>query len=336
MRTALLALVLAGGAYAAVEGTVVNGTTGKAQSNAEVSLLKLGGAGMEPVGSVKADAQGRFRIESSEPGPQLLQAVHDGVTYNQMLTPGSPTTGVTLEVFDASAKAGAAKVSQHMVVLEPGDSQLAVSESVIFQNGGKLSFNDAENGTLRVYLPEGANQTRVSATAPHGVPLERTADKTNEHNVYKIDFPIKPGETRIDVSYVVPFTNPGTFRGKVLQRDTPVRLVVPPGVSLKGAGLQSLGQEPQTKAAIYGVKGREYSVEIQGTGTLRGGQQEAGDDSGSSLDQILPKVYDKVYWIVGLGLAVLFAGFLLLYRSSTNQTTAATPLAAASKDKRRS
>ncbi len=65
-------------------------------------------------------------------------------------------------------------------------------------------------------------------------------------------------------------------------------------------------------------------------------EQEAGDDSSPSLDQILPKVYDKVYWIVGLGLAVLLAGFLLLYRSSTSQTAAATPPAAASKDKRRS
>ena len=38
------------------------------------------------------------------------------------------------------------------------------------------------------------------------------------------------------------------------------------------------------------------------------------EESGPSLDQILPRIYGSVYPIVGLTFAVLALGFVLLYR----------------------
>jgi hypothetical protein len=107
------------------------------------------------------------------------------------------------------------------------------------------------------------------------------------------------------------------FSGKSLQDGAPLRLVAPMGVTLTGAGLESLGQEPHTQASVYGVKGQEYKVEIQGTGTLRAAQEAMEEDAGPSIEQILPRIYTKVYWIVGLGLGVLALGFILLYRRSS-------------------
>ena len=83
---------------------------------------------------------GKFRFTETPLGPALLQATHQGVTYNLMVQPGAPSTGLTLEVFDASTKPGAAKVIEDVVLLEPLGAQLSVRENVIWQNGGKLTY----------------------------------------------------------------------------------------------------------------------------------------------------------------------------------------------------
>ena len=74
---------------AAVDGTVVNKTTGQPQPGATVTLYKLGQAGMESLESVKSGAQGNFHMDQTPQGPNLIQTAYDGVTYNHMLPPGS-------------------------------------------------------------------------------------------------------------------------------------------------------------------------------------------------------------------------------------------------------
>src|SRR5438477_11932127 len=97
--------------YAAVDGTVINQTTGKPAKDATVTLYKLGQAGPEALQSVHTDAQGKFTIEQdAQGGPHNLQATYDGVTYAHILRPGMPASGVTLEVYNASRQPGGAKV----------------------------------------------------------------------------------------------------------------------------------------------------------------------------------------------------------------------------------
>ena len=81
---------------------------------------------MNTAGSVRTDAQGKFRLEQDlqADAPHLLQAMHQGVTYNTMLSPGSASTGIQLKVYDSSANAPNAKVTQHMMLVEPTGSEL--------------------------------------------------------------------------------------------------------------------------------------------------------------------------------------------------------------------
>ena len=96
---------------------------------ATVTLYKLGENGLESVESVKSDAAGKFRIDQNLQGPRLLQSAYDGVTYNHMLPPGAPSTGVALDVYESSTQPGGAKVMEHMVLFEPGGSELAVAKA---------------------------------------------------------------------------------------------------------------------------------------------------------------------------------------------------------------
>jgi hypothetical protein len=337
MKLATLFLLTATLQAAAISGIVLNGSTDKPQPGATVTLFKVGGNGPETIESVKTDSSGKFSIDKELPGPRLLQAAFDGVTYNQMLPPGAPANAVTIKVYPSSKKPGSARVDQHMMLLEPTpNNTLNVSETFVWNNDGKTTFNDPDHGTLEFYLDPAANgQVEVNALAPQGMPIRRAAEKTNKPNIYKIDFPIKPGQSRIDLGYQMPFTSPGEFKGKILYKGGPTRVVAPQGVTMSGAGVQDLGAGPQN-TTIYGIDVPDFALAITGTGVLRGeagGDQGGGDQGGGqSISQIMPKLYGAgspnatfwetlgaVKWIVSLTFAILALGFTLLYRVGSGQ-----------------
>src|SRR5216684_1295178 len=219
MKSILLLLACAS-VLAAVDGTVINGTTGKPAPNTIVSLVQPGQGGMQTLASVKSDAQGMFRIDKSVQGPQLVQALYAGVLYNKVLMPGAPSTGLEVIVFDSTSKPGVAKVGQHFIVLQPSATDMSVSEGILYQGDPKLTFNDPANGTLHFYLPAAAQGTaRVTINTSGGMPIQRPAEKTSQANVYKVSYPIKPGETRFDVSYTLPLENPLVFSGRILHAE---------------------------------------------------------------------------------------------------------------------
>ncbi len=314
-RTAVpAALALASAALAAIQGTAVNRTTDKPAAGLEVRLIRMSAAGPETLGSVQADAQGRFAFPNvPEAVHYLLEAQWDGVTYSRMVAPGETQGPVELAVYDAARRPGAAHLTQRIVFLEPGPDRLTVNETWLFRNDGRLTYHDPEAGAFRFYLPEEAGgKVTVMATAPGGMPLARPAEKTRAPGLYRVAFPIKPGETRFDLSYSLPSGK--AFSSRMPYPEAPVRLVVPAGVTVQGQGLEALGQDPSLRANIFQLKGRsEFAVEISGSGSLA--QAGSDEDSGPSLEQILPRVYDGLPWILAPALAALALGFALLYRS---------------------
>ncbi len=298
---------------------MINRTTGKPQAGASVLLTTMGQNGMSPVGAGRTGADGKFRIEATAEGPILLQVTHAGVTYSQMLLPGAPTSGIEAVVYDSSAKPGAAKVIEHVFLLQPGAGQVTVNETIILRNSGNVTYNDPVNGTLRLYVPgERKDEVTVMARAPQGMPVSREALKTSQPNVYKVEFPIKPGETSIDLSYTAPLGTPAVFAGKLLHADGALRLVVPAGVTLSGPGVARVGEEPQTKAQIYSAPGPDFKVQIEGSGQMQAANPapaaQEEEDSGPPITQILPPAYDNMYWTLGLAGAILLLGFAMLYR----------------------
>jgi hypothetical protein len=351
---------LAIAAQAAVNGTVTNSSTGKPQAGATVTLFQPTSQGPQFIDSVKTDAQGRFEITKEVPaagaGPLLLQAVYAGVQYNKMLTPGSPTEGVEIPVFESSKRPGSAKISQHMVLLEPStDGNLQVSESYVFNNDGKTTWNDPDNGTLQFALPAAANgKVEVNTLAPGGMPIRKAPDPGPKPNTFKLDFPIKPGESRVDMQWAMPFNTPGVFEERILAKNTETRLVAPVGVTFKGDGLQNLGQEPRTQATIFGARGPDIRFTVEGTGTLGeqnasggGGGEGGSGNNGPGLAMNLPKLYGlvsggadivtamlAVKWVLLSVIGMLAAGFVILYRKGNPLESESPPATKASKHAR--
>jgi hypothetical protein len=329
----LIPLLLVGQlAQAAVTGTVINRSTGKPQAGATVALNRLGQNGIELIDQAKSDAQGNFTINQPVAGPHLIRTAFDGVTYNHMLPPGSPTTNLTIDVYNASKEPGGAKVSKHMLLFEPGNGQVLVNESFICTNDGKTAWNNPDSGTLQFFMPTGSGKPQVNATAPGGMPIGAPVNKTSKPDVYAIDFAIKPGETRFDLTYTVPYTEGQPYSGKVVTKDDNTYLIAPNGVTMTGDNLADLGTEPRTQAHIYGLQGDRYKIQLTGTEAAppsaaadAGGDQ--ADSSGPQIEQIMPRVYRKAKLILALALGILALGFAILYRA---------PVAAAKESNERS
>jgi len=325
MKTAVLFLC-ALPLLAAIEGTVINKTTGQPQAGVKVSLTKLGQGGMQAGGSTTSGANGAFKFESDAASAHLLQALWQGVTYNIQLQPGAATTGIKVEVYDALAKVSAVDATQHMILVETDGKEVVVNETVIFQNDSQTTWYDPKTGSLRFTAPpEAGKDVKARAIAPGGMPVEREP-KQLEKGVYAVDFPVKPGETRFDISYKLPAKEPTALDGKILHAPGPVRFVVPKGVTLEGENLTALGNEPKSGAAIFDLKGDVYKVKISGSGTLRASEaadsQEAPaatdrEEDGPRIQQILPPGYERQYkWALGLILAILALSFYAQYIKS--------------------
>ncbi len=319
-------IVFAAPAFASIDGTVVNRTTGHPEPGVSITLVKPGQGGMRTLGTTTSDASGHFVFQNDEPGggPQLLQASYKGVNYNKLMTPNIPTSNVELEVYEATTSPAVANIAQQMMVFEPSSSRIGVEETVLIENQTNTTYNNPKLGSLRFYLPPAANgQVRVSAQSSQGMPLPRAAEKTAEANVFKVNFPIKPGETQFDVSYVLPAGSPFHFESRVVtvkgMPAGPLRLIAPPGVTLAGKDLQSLGTEPKTKATIYNVTARDlFSADIVGTGSLHNADQGAQTDTSDEppVTEGPPRIYNHLGSLLALAFSILAIGLIVLFRSS--------------------
>jgi hypothetical protein len=326
MKSILLLVASAGCLFASIDGTVVNGTTGKPEAGVSITLVKPGQQGMQTIGTTVSDAAGHFVFEKDQPGggPQLLQAVYKGVNYNKLMTPNIPTSNVQLEVFEATKAASVARIEQRMMLIEPNVNQITVTDTVIVQNDSKNTYNDEAEGSMRFYLPPAANgQVRVNVQGPQGMPLPRAAERTNETDVYKVTFPVKPGETQFEATYVIPAGSPFTLHGRVTgvkgMPAGPLHLIVPAGVALAGNDLQNAGTEQKTQATIYTVIAPDtFSADITGVGALRTPTNGPTADTSEAPQPVEapPQIYRHMGWLLGFALSILTVGLIFLFRSS--------------------
>jgi hypothetical protein len=234
--------------------------------------------------------------------------------------PGMPSNGLQIPVYASTAKAGTAKVTQHFIVLQPGEKEMTVSEGLLYVGDPNLTYNDPVNGSVRFYVPpEATGLGSVTVNPAGGMPIQRPALKTKEPNVYKIDYPVRPGETRFDINYAVPTASPMIFTDKEIHPGASSNLVVPSGVTAKSDDLDLAGQEPKTQASIYRIKNANFKVEVDGIGALQESEGSADDSGQPQVQEVKPRIYESLYWILGMAFAILGLGSVLLARNAAKQ-----------------
>jgi hypothetical protein len=260
-------------------GTVTNGTTNKPGAGDEVILISLGN-GMEPKGSVKADSNGKFSFNLPDAGPHLIRAVHQGVTYHQMAPPG--TNSVDVKVYDVVKKIDGLSVTADVMRFQADGGQLQGTRLFAVSNNSSPAKTQMNDHNFEFFLPAGAKLEEAQAKAPNGQPISAETAPQAEKNKYAVVFPLRPGETQIQIQYTMPYSGELTVDPKPLYPAEHVVVVLPKSMTFKAAkeSIYQNMQDPNSGDSSVQVAQQTQPGQttlgftISGTGTISDSPQQ--------------------------------------------------------------
>ena len=242
---------------------------------------------MDEISKVTSDATGNFHVSAPDGGQILLHVTHHGAEYFKSVTAGTGNIGIV--VFDSATKitgiTGEALVLR--VETDATGKTLNVSENFFVQNASTPPRTEVGGNTFDFYLPKDAQVTQSLASTPGGLPTNgkvAPVDAANGH--YAFTFPIRPGETRFQVVYTLPYNGKQPFSLKLSVPTGDVAVMLPKTMQFEGsAQFQPINPDPNSKSydahdpgmaqpiqfAITGVG--QLPDEAQGASTQGGGYQ---------------------------------------------------------------
>ena len=340
----LAVLLLAASASAqTLTGVVKNSTTGKPGAGDEVILITLGN-GMEEAGRTKADSKGNFSFKLDQQGPHLVRVIHQEVTYHRMAPPG--TTSVEVEVYDVGKSVAGIEVVADIMRFQAQQGQLQVERTFAVQNNSKPPRTQMNEHNLEFYVPEGATVNEGQAMTAGGQPVKSAPVPEGEKskNKYSFLFPLRPGETRFNVVYTVPYTGSMNIDPKSVYPLQHFVAIAPKSMNFEpaqGAGynLTNFPGQPDANVEVASNAGlgQPLAFKLSGEGTLAapsdengqgGGQPQAsanrpGGGLGPPIDAP-PPLRQYQWWILGGIAAILLVGglFIASRQQSANRAAA--------------
>jgi hypothetical protein len=347
LLVAIFSLALASAAAQTLTGTVTNGTTNRPAAGDEVILINIAN-GMDVASNIKADASGKFSFKLSDAGaPHLIRAVHQGVTYHQMAPPG--TKSVEVQVYDVAKKVPEIQVTADVMRFQAEGGRLKGIRLFAVNNASGPPKTQMNDHNFEFYLPKGAKIEQSQARAPNGQPIAAEAAPQPEKNRYAVIFPLRPGETQIQVQFTMPYSGSLTFDPKPLYPAEHVVVVVPKAIQFEAANaslFQAMNDPSQSDTNVQVAQqtqpGQSLTFTIKGEGTISESPQQVasgaaqgqqagmsnrpGGGLGTPIDTPDP-LQQYRWWILGGFAIVLAAGGWVVTK---RQTSAATASASAS------
>ena len=326
-----------------ITGGVTNGTTNKPATGAEVVLIELS-QGMEEVARTKTDAQGRFRLKvANASANHLLRVRYQDVNYNQPIPPRVNSAQVT--VYNSAPTVPEIQVLDHSLVFETDNQSLKVIEVFNLQN---TSNPPIAQPTFIFYAPEGAEvRLGQAVSSTGGMPVPVTPKALPEKNKYQVVFPLRPGGTRFEIVYTLPYTGSFKMEPRLQLHTQKFYVVVPHAMTFKSSGGAAFHQdrwsvEPSldmnTNAVDAPAPGQSLAFEVSGSGSIpqdappqQGNSRqpaEARPGGGLGAPNESPNPISSGQWAF-LGVMTLFlaagAAFIFMQTERTPATQAAAP-----------
>jgi 5-hydroxyisourate hydrolase-like protein (transthyretin family) len=280
-------MLCAATAFAApLTGVVTDRTTGKPSAGDTIGVINTAQS-MNEVAKTTSDAQGRFHVDAPDGGQTLLHVTHRGAEYFKSVTPGA--SSVEIDVYDSAAKIEG--ISGEALVLsvetDASGKTLQADENFGVLNASKPPRTEVGGNTFDFYLPKGATIVQTQANSPGGMPTNtevKTLDAANGH--YAFTFPIRPGETRFQVAYSLPYNGRQAFSLKLSVPTGDVAVMLPKTMQFQGPSeFQAINLEANTQSydAHQHAFAQPVEFSISGTGQLPQTQEDAqGAAQGSS------------------------------------------------------
>ena len=226
---ALLAASLAAQA-STVTGDVVNKTINKPAVGDKVVLIDLQG-GMQDIAQTTTDARGHFSINVPDGSAHLIRVEHQKADYFAAVPPG--TTHVNVTVYDVAAKVPGVSTEADVMRVESGPQGLQVVQNYFVQNASKPPRTQFSAHAFDVYLPPGAQISGAAAMGPGGMPVS-SSPMPQGNGLYSFVFPLRPGETRFQLSYTVPYSGSLKLTPRVSMPTANLAVMLPKSMSFQG------------------------------------------------------------------------------------------------------
>ncbi|MGD0446210.1 MAG: carboxypeptidase regulatory-like domain-containing protein [Edaphobacter sp.] len=272
---AVIAAAFSGFAVAeSITGVVTNKTTNKPAGGDDVVLIRLA-QGMQEATRTKTDAKGRFTLEipSGDNGIHLVRVTHDKANYFRPAPPG--TQSVEVEVFNAAAKVNGVASEADVMRIQTDESgkALRVVENFFVKNESNPPMTQFSDRPFEFSLPEGAVVEGSAALAPGGMPVQASPVPLGEPGHYAFIFPIRPGETRFQITYHLPYNGSLKFAPRVMMPTDTIAVMMPKSMTFKpGASASYTPVTEETTAQTYVVRNAEPSqaldFTVSGTGQM--------------------------------------------------------------------
>lgn len=345
-RVATALLLSVASCFAAnITGTVNNKTSDKPSAGDDVVLLKLASA-MEEEARTKSDGKGNFTLtpKSDDNSPHLVRVTHQGVNYFRPAPPG--TTSVEVEVYDAGKEVEGISGLADITRLQADNGRLDAIEMWIVKNDSKPPRTKMSANTFEITLPEGAVIDASLAAGPGGMPVNSAPVPTGTKGHYGFLFPLRPGETRFQISYHLPYSGSLGFNHQSGLTMSDVVVMLPKSVEFKPSGSEFQPSNDEKGLTVYVAKdvpaNKQLAFSVSGTGQIpreaqegdAGGDQSAaggnaaenrpGGGLGVPIDAPDP-LHKYRWWLLGGLAAALVAGaFYMMGRPQAPVAAAAT------------
>jgi hypothetical protein len=272
LTAAIVFLLLSGTALAAtITGVVMNGTTNKPSAGDTVALIRLQ-QGMQVAAHTTTDASGHYTLEMTDTDPMhLVRVTHDGANYFQAVPPGKQA--VNADVYDAADKVDGASTEAEVQRIETDQNELRVTENYFVKNASSPPRTQFGPHAYEIYLPKDAKIVSSAALGPGSMPVQSSPMPVGTAGEYAFVFPVRPGETRFQVSYRLPYSGSFQFQPRVAAPVDNFALILPKSMHFVGTpttAFQPIDEDVnvQTYLAKNVLPGAKLVFHISGTGKL--------------------------------------------------------------------
>jgi hypothetical protein len=329
----IFSLLLSASAFAAqITGTVTNATTNKASSGDEVALLSLA-SGMDEVAKTKTDSKGHYTLNLADENAQhLVRVSHQNVHYFQGAPPG--TTVVDVTVYDAGTQVEGLVTDARVFHLQASGGSMDVQELYILSNQSQPPRTKIGNQTFAIALPDGAEMGQASLTGPSGMPVTVATVPSGAKNRYAYDFPIRPGQTRFEVTYKMPYSGSHEFFLKPESPLSELGVLLPKSMKFNGVSGGFAQDVDEAGLAVFFAKNvpanQEVKFSVSGEGLIPtespgGGNpgQPIDASSGTPIPNSSGGTREALWFIVGALVILIGGGAFVIWRKSTTAKAAA-------------
>ena len=283
---AVVSALFAGFACAeSINGTVTNKTTNKPATGDDVVLIRLA-QGMQESTRTKTDAKGHFTLDVPDQGFHLVRVTHDKANYFRPVPEG--TNSVDIDVFNAAPKvegvSGEADVMR--IQTDASGNGLRVVENFFVKNESNPPRTQFGERPFEFYLPSGAVVEGSAALAPGGMPVQASPMPLGDPNHFAFIFPIRPGETRFQVTYRLPYSGSLKFTPKVATPTDTIAIMMPKAMNFKpGASSPYTPVTEETTAQTFVARNvspsQSLEFTVSGSGQLPRDQDNAAEGGNS-------------------------------------------------------